>query len=345
MDFEKAAKLVTAAPIKPEVILEIEDVTDRIFNARPTRVAIPGGKSRPVYIVEIDGRPYVIAKRSDKHDAKVEAAVLKGLTQSKLVPGYIGTHGRWIVQEFIPGKRLPVLIDEAADETERKALAELGLNSLLQVQEAADAARLRRSVPRLGVVSGWIDGRISKVDRISNTLNIDMPLLNRTLIKQIYDVSQTDFIKWDARPGNALVHDGHVKWFDWEDCGRRNRIDDLVCFLADEWMALSPETENELIDTFLPAFSRSQDPTASARYFYVAGCLQILFRLGLAINYYDRDGEWWDRAYCLQGDKVGVTPQELSRLTHRLGRWSQKVDVLMPLVAWATDIRMSLKIK
>ncbi|MGJ8560296.1 MAG: hypothetical protein ACSHX3_08680 [Litorimonas sp.] len=345
MDHNIKSKPVVSGAIKPERIEEIEQVTDRIFGARPTRVAIPGGKSRPVYIIEIEGRPYVVAKRSNKYDAKVEAAVLKGLTTSDLVPGFIGKHGRWIAQEFIPGKRLPVLIDEAKNEVERKTLAELGIKSLLAIQHAADAARLRRSVPRLGVVKGWVEGRIHKVDEISEALAINPPSLNRTAIAQIYDVSQTDFVKWDARPGNALVDGPNVRWFDWEDCGRRNRIDDLVCFMADEWTNLDADTEDALIKDYLPSFSRALGAEWSERYFYVAGCLQILYRLSLATNYYHRDGEWWDRKYCLDGDKVGVTAQEVGRLTRRLERWSQRVEIMLPFCSWAQQVRSELNIK
>lgn len=345
MDHNIKSKPIVSGVMKPERIEEIEQVTDRIFGARPTRVAIPGGKSRPVYIIEIEGRPYVVAKRGNKYDAKVEAAVLKGLTASELVPGFIGKHGRWIAQEFIPGKRLPVLIDEAKNEEDRKSLTELGLKSLLAVQHAADAARLRRSVPRLGIVKGWVEGRIQKVDEISEALTIDTPPLNRTAIAQIYDVSQTDFIKWDARPGNALVDGSNVRWFDWEDCGRRNRIDDLVCFMADEWTNLETDTEDALIKDFLPLFRRAQGAEWSQNYFYVAGCLQILYRLSLATNYFHRDGKWWDREYCLHGDKVGVTSQEVGRLTHRLARWSQRVEIMSPLGSWAQQVRSELKIE
>lgn len=330
--------------IKPERVAEIEAITRKVFDIPPTRVALPGGTSRPVYIIDMAGKPYVIAKRDNKYDAKVEAIVLKALSPSGHVPEFIARQGKWIIQEFIDGTRLPIIIDEEADMSTRVKYVSQGLDSLLDIQDIARRLRLEQKVPRLGVVEKWIPRRIGAVDEISSMLNINGPDLQRRAIGNIYNYKQTDFVKWDSRPGNALRKDNKTIWFDWEDCGRRCRLDDLVCYLSDEWTNISAEAEGSLIEKYLPLFWRDSSDERATHYFYVAGCLQILFRLRLAVRYYDRDSKWWDRDYCLAGDKVGVTPGEVLRLCERLMRWSRQDEILHPFGPWAREVLSVLQI-
>jgi len=284
---------------------EIESLTRRIFDTTPTRVAFPGGKSRSVFMAEIDGKTYAFAKRGNKYDAKVESIVLKALSPSGLVPAFIARNGKWVVQQCLFGKRLPILLDENENSTERTLMVAQALDGLVEIQRLAHQARLQTKVPRLGVVDNWIENRIGYVDKISGLLDINAPQLNRKAIKIMFDVRQSDFVKWDARPGNALVEDGHYRWFDWEDCGKRCSMDDLVCLLSDEWTNVESKDEAKL-------------------------------------EYRTRDGKWWDRDQCLKGDKVGVTAREVTRLCDRMIDWSQNLEMLKPYADWATDVKRVL---
>lgn len=323
---------------------EIENLTRRIFDTVPTRIAFPGGKSRSVFIAEIKGETYAFAKRGNKFDAKVESSVLKALSPSGLVPAFIARNGKWVVQQCLFGKRLPILIDEQSDLSERVTMVSDALESLYQIQQIAHRARLQSKVPRLGVVDGWIDHRIGAVDKISKLLHISPPILQRKAIKNIFDVRQTDFVKWDARPGNALVENGQYRWFDWEDCGKRCALDDLVCFISDEWTNIDAKSEVVILNEFIPKFGKRMPADKALQYFFVAGCLQLSFRLKLAVEYRTRDNKWWDREHCLKGDKVGVTASEVTRLCDRMINWAENLEILKPYADWAETVKKSLNL-
>ena len=49
------------------------------------------------------------------------------------------------------------------------------------------------------------------------------PELDEPSLIALLRVKTPAFIKWDARPGNAIVNkNGTITWFDWEHCGCRS---------------------------------------------------------------------------------------------------------------------------
>ena len=323
---------------------EIEKLTRKVFGQSPDRVAFPGGTHRTAFIADIGGKMYVLAKRGNKHDARLEAIVLKTLAKTGHTPEFIALQGRWLVQQCIPGPRLPVVLDQVENMEEREKLLSDALHSLVVLHNAAHEERLQHRVPKIGVVKNWLDNRIRETDTVSDLLGIAKPELNRSAIADALKASHKDFVKWDARPGNALVHNDVHYWFDWEDCGRGRALDDLTCVLSDEWSLIDAAGEDRLIEKFLSAFRRDYSEDEAYRYLMISGLVQISFRLRLAIKYKLEDNNWWSRSKCLAGDKVGVTPQEVGRLCERGTRWAKRVGLLLPYVDWIDQVSERLEL-
>ena len=339
----KASKK-TINVIEDERIDEVEALTQRVFGQKPTRVAFPGGTHRSAFIADIGGDLFVLAKRENEEDAQLEAIVLKCLSKTGHVPEFVARQERWLVQQCVPGQRLPILLDEAEQGAPRQTLMGDALEALAVIHEAAHDDGLQHRMPRVGIRPGWIDDRIGEMHLTSKILEIGEAKIDQAAIHKMLDVKHRDFIKWDARPGNALVHEGRHYWFDWEDCGRRNALDDLACLFCDEWSMITAHAEDALIDRFLPRFARSMPADLAYDYLMVAGLVQTTYRLRLAVKYRQRDGEWWSRSKCLKGDKVGVTAQEVGLLCNRGVRWAGRHDLLKPYVEWLQRVVNALDI-
>ena len=325
---------ISADEIEDERIREVEALTQKVFGQKPKRVAFPGGTHRAAFIADIGGDLFVLAKRESVEDAQLEAIVLKCLSKTGHVPEFVARQERWLVQQCVPGQRLPILLDEAEPGAPRQAMLGDALEALAIIHDAALDEGLQHRVPRVGIRPGWIDDRIEEMHLTSKILEIGEAKIDQPAIKKILDVKHRDFIKWDARPGNALVYEGRHYWFDWEDCGRRNALDDLACLFCDEWSMITAQAEDALIDRFLPRFARSMSLDRAHDYLMVAGLVQTTHRLRLAVKYHHQDHRWWSRSKCLQGDKVGVTAQEVGRLCERGTRWAVRHELLSSYVEW-----------
>ena len=323
---------------------QVAELSDKVFGRPPKRVAFPGGQSRSAFIADMGDAPYVFAKREDKDDAQLEGIVLRTLGDSRYVPKLKAVVENWVVQEFIPGGRLPMVLEAEADYSERERLVAGALESLIHIHETAHAKNLHHRVPKVGTVDKWLWNRTGAAKRISKALDIAPPELDREKLVERMDVKRDEFVKWDARPGNAMVTREGVLWFDWEDCGRSKALDDLAFVLCDEWMDVGVDGEWRLIDTYFPFFNRSLSPHQGRHYLRLFGVTHMVLRLRMAQKLYSRDDEWWDRDYCLKGDKIGVTPTEMARLVNRAKRWSDGVDELKPLPAWLDSLAGRLKL-
>ncbi len=341
---KKSGKSDASEVLSRDRTTEIEELTQKIFGTKPDRVAFPGGKHRSAFVADVKGALYVLAKRDNEQDAQFEAIVLNALSPTGYVPEFVAREGRWLVQQCIPGQRLPVLLDGVSGDATRKTMLASALDALVAIRNEAHSVGLQHRMPRLGVTPGWIDDRINEAHVISGLLEIRPPDLDVEKMRKVLTVKHQDFIKWDARPGNALVHEGRMIWFDWEDCGRRFALDDLVCLLFDEWSTVSSTAEAELVENYLDSFRGHMPQEKAFHYLAVAGLVQTGYRLRLAIKYRQRDGDWWDRKKCLMGDKVGVTPQEVGRLCERGLRWSGETEILAPYKDWIHRLCESLEI-
>ncbi len=327
---------------------DVVALSEHVFGRTPERVAFPGGKSRSAFVADMGDALYVFARRKTTGDARLESTVLRCLGKTGHTPRLKARFDEWVVQEFLPGQRLPVVLDEMTSMEERGELVSKALESLLHVQKTAMAVGLQDRLPEIGVADDWVWNRTGAAKRMSKQMGIAAPKLNREWLTNKLTPKRTEFIKWDARPGNAMVDgamvDGamvdreKVVWFDWEACGRGCGLDDLAVVLCDEWTCLDAATEKKLEERFLPLFNRTKSPEEAREYFRLFGVTHTVIRLRMALKLRLRDGKWWSRSKCLAGDKIGVTPTETARLVERGKRLAEDVPQLRPYVNWFNEV-------
>jgi hypothetical protein len=77
----------------------------------------------------------------------------------------------------------------------------------------------------------WREERLNSLEVIAKLSGLSTPEVDRQKTFKVLEIKPLSHIKWDARAGNAIFrNDRGTCWFDWEHCGRRAGIDDLVWF-------------------------------------------------------------------------------------------------------------------
>ena len=170
--------------------------------------------------------------------------------------------------------------------------------------------------------------------RLGAHLAMPPPVFGEEAVLALLRVSSPRFIKWDARPGNAVAReDGTVGWFDWEHCGARAWLDDAAWLLGDEYADATKAAEGRLLARHLGAFADGRGADEAAAYLAAFGTFHMCVRLGLILKYKER-GEWWDAAYCLERDKIGVTQAQALLTARRAARWAGRAEPVRPLAPW-----------
>ncbi|MDA1100096.1 MAG: phosphotransferase [Proteobacteria bacterium] len=328
----------TGGLVRGERFDRLSEVFQALTGRRAARILFPGGKGRKSAVVVTDeDAMFVITRRRHAGRAELETEVLRELKQQGApVPAIIARDGKWIVQEHLGEVRLSEAID-AASPAARRVLLRAATESLIALHQAGRRAGLERRVILIGKNPSWLETLVDMPLRIGEYLAMPTPALPREAVMARLVVEKPAFIKWDARPGNAAVRpDGTVAWFDWEHCGCRAPLDDLGWLLGDEWSPDDPLGEGDLLEIYLADFAGDK-PAAARDYLMTFGTLHMCVRLSLILSRKD-DGDWWDRGYCLVGDKIGVTLQEATKVAGRAGRWSAASSLLAPLSPWFKDI-------
>lgn len=324
--------------------LEIEMLCDLVFGKNPERVAFPGGKKRAAFIADMGDKAYVLAKRDDAGAAAIEGIVMKSLATTGFAPRMVAVKDCWVVQEFVDGERLPIVLDRTAAENDKVELLRKALTSLALLHEHAHATNLKYRVPKIDPDEDWSQGTTHCPADISEMIGLAPPEFHGDRLERQFKDKNDDFIKGDARPGNAIVNDDRIVWFDWEGCGTRNSIDDLVYLVADEWTSISAQSEQTLITEHLPSFARGRSIDHAYQYAMAYGVFHICSRLKRAIRYRRRDGQWCDRERSLLTDKIGVTEREVARMCDRAARWSREVPELATFPSWFEKVMQRLEV-
>ncbi len=309
--------------------------TETLLETQVVGVEYPGGKSRESYrLLLADGLSVIATRRSSLQLARREVCTLNALNlHDAPVPRLLGTnHSQILIQEELIGQRLSEALKNA-DAERYGELIDSALTSLVAIHEAGSAEQLECMVDALGEEDSWIHGLLRRPEVIGEYLDTPSPALDKVALTALLRIRQPRFIKWDARPGNALVTDaGIVKWFDWEHAGKRNRLDDMAWVMGDEYLPDHPEAERSLIDKFLPLFGDGVDATVADNYLMAYGSFHMVVRIGLILKYMT-DG-WWDIDKCIREDKVGVSLDCATRLCQRGARWSAQCELTAPLSDW-----------
>ncbi len=306
-----------------------------LLRTRIERTEFPGGKSRTACrLILEDGRVVIGTRRESPRLAALEARVLKELAaRGAPVPKVLAFNGLILIQEDLGERRLSQAID-GAQSTEVQQLLSEALNGLARIHRVAEAAGLDQNLPSIGRDQSWLQGLLNQPAVISNEVDLPIPELDRDALLQRIRIREPRLIKWDARCGNAILQDcGAIAWFDWEHCGRRNRLDDLIWLLGDEFTPNLPDVEEDLLQVYLPVFADDLSIDEARSYVATFGTFHTCVRLELMLENKD-GGDWWDWEYCLARDKVGVTLEAAHRLCARGARWAAWSPLTEPLVPW-----------
>lgn len=313
---------------------------ERLLQTQISCLQYPGGKSRDsIRLVLKKGEAVIASKRSDKFRAGLEGKVLGTLApMGASVPRLLAyDRNDLLIQEEIIGERLALALNQQ-DEARVELLLDSALANLANAQQSGSKAGFDQDLPLLGATEHWLAGLIERPAIIGKHLNIPAPPLNKSELFKLLEIRKPRFVKWDARPGNAMVTSNDVvMWFDWEHCGLRNRMDDVAWLLADEFVPNYPLVEERLLEKHLTNFADDLNVDEARHYLMAFGVFHSTVRLGLVLKH-KRDKDWWDYNYCLQGDKVGVTIQTALRICARAARWSRQTPYTEALGPWFETI-------
>jgi hypothetical protein len=229
------------------------------------------------------------------------------------------------------------MADAGRDDVERALDAALA--ALARCHEAGRAAGLGKGAATLGAATDWRATFATMPGRIGDATGVAPPAIDSARLADGVLPRTVAFVKWDARPGNAIVRDtGRVAWFDWEHAGVRSPLDDVAWLLGDEYVGDLPGIEHALLARHLAAFAGDLDDDAARDYLMTVLCLHACVRLALILSYRLRDGRWWDRRQTIREDRVGVDIGYALTLCAKAGRWARETRLTRPLSPWFADV-------
>lgn len=309
---------------------------ENLLGKKAVNKEYPGGRSRDSFRLFLQGGHSVIAtKRSRTFRAEREVQILQKLApQGAPVPLLLAHDGRrLLIQQEVNGRRLSEAINDA-ETTNLHQLLDTALSNLARIHQLGSEAGFDKSIPQLGTSLNWIVGLLDRPAIVGRYFDISAPRPQLPQLESLLSVQKPRFIKWDARPGNAMVTaNDDVFWIDWEHCCARNRIDDLVWLLGDEFVPNLPKIESQLLTQRLPDFADHFSIDQATEYFYAYGVFHSTVRLGLILKYKER-GDWWDREYCLENDKIGITLDNALTTCSRASRWASQTPYTKALSPW-----------
>lgn len=328
---------------KPLDSVEVDRICRSLLGAGLEHLSFPGGRSRKTVVAStVDGKTYAITKRPKPNRAALEVAVMRALNARQApVPNVVASSEGWLVQSYIGSRRLSEVLDSANLE-ELNSWLRLAMDSLVEIHTAGREAGLNHKVARIGVNQGWLEQLMTLPERIGELVQLPAPQFDKNKLAAQLSIPNPAFIKWDARPGNAMVSDqGKILWIDWEHCGARDPLDDLCWMLGDEWTPYNLEMEEQLLQEYLPLFSGERSSQEACDYLRSFGSLHMCVRLLLILSR-KGEGEWWNRQKSLAGDKIGVTADSAERLCRRAAHWSALSPMLAPLSSWFVNVQATI---
>lgn len=168
-------------------------------------------------------------------------------------------------------------------------------------------------MPNIGVNAGWIENLLSAPIRVGDRLSSPAPRLDIVGLGELLLSPNQTFIKWDTRPANAAIADtSSVAWFDWQNCGRRNPLDDIAWLLADEHIPDQPEFEANLIVRYLEKIAGGDYRSDPVVFLMAFGALHMCVRLHVMLT--TRENALW-RQHMLgwPDDRTDISMQAITR--------------------------------
>ena len=271
-------------------------------------------------------------RRRHARYAKHEAAALTTLSRlGAPVPKLLAGAGEWLIQQDVGRIRLTQKL-QGASQSEGIALLDSAIDALWRCQDAGAKAALGAGLKNLGGYGPLLETPA----KLGKILKAPPPILAAERILPLIRAPERVFIKWDARPANAIVaENGAIFWIDWEEWGVRCRLDDLVWLVCDEWVPFWPEAEDALIARQIRSRAAPFPPETCGAATYVAafGTLHLLLRLNVILKTKGAAG-WWNEEDCHAHELLGVTRNCALRLLSRAAHWASQVPEFERLAAW-----------
>lgn len=308
---------------------ELDDFCRSTWGQIPDAVEKPGGPRRKTVVVRIGEDCFVVSKRNSSSRARLEAAALDSFSGTGQVPRLVLQDKEWVVQERIVGERLSLRM-EMAEADGRRNLMIAASRGLISLQQAGTATALLEIAPRIGARPGWFEDFARLPTHLADRMGIVIDDYDGSLIAPSLQGETRVFVKWDARPGNALVtKNDKLVWFDWEHCGTGSPEDDLVWFFADEATPTDEPATRVAIAYAADVFGLEH--TKLETRFLRKAVLHSIQRLLLIL---DRkgNGSWWSVREIMERDHVGVTPAHVRRLCVRATAWTRLLPEMQPLI-------------
>jgi hypothetical protein len=312
----------------------------RLMGMAPTTWDAPGGTHRRSLRASLETGSVIVTRRRHANRAALEVGVLRALAAyGAPVPRVIAAEDGWLIQEDLGEIRLSAALAGPG----AAAWLEKAVESLTAIHEAGRRAGLANRVMRIGAAPHWLrKNLLDAPTKVGHLVGRPPPQLDMARLSTLLSVFVPSFIKWDARPGNAIARrDGGVAWFDWEHCGVRCALDDLVWLLADEYIALTPAMEAAIVERHADTIGGGAVENPQ-RYVHLFGTFHICIRLGLILAH-KGDGPWWDPALCLERDKICVTQEAALRLCSRGAGWAIRSSETASLAPWFDRIGDALR--
>ncbi len=298
----------------------------------------PGRRRQPTFRAQLPDRSVIVSRRDDRRRAELEVGVLTELgDHGAPIPRVLAYDGEWLIQEDLGRRRLSqALVGDSPENAER--WLDKALESLVRVHDSAHSSGLRRRVGRIGDRPGWLANLLRAPEWLGAKLAFPAPRLPIDEIAELLRSDYGNFIKWDARPGNAIAkNDGEVAWFDWEHCGCREPLDDMAWLLGDDYTPDIPDMEDRLIARHLDAIAGPGSKDAPYEYLMAFGALHMCIRLNLILAN-KKGGSWLAIEKCLEHDEIGVALECVCALSRRAARWASRVALTEPLTSWLDSL-------
>ena len=321
---------------------EVRSACVDILGSQPDSITFPGGTSRESVRVKIADHSLIVTHRKNLQRAKLEAGVLRILNQKNApVPHLIAHRRNFIFQQDVGSSRLTQAMI-ASEERELRSLLASALSGLQSIHQIGRESKPLRSTVILGNKPQWLDTFVRTAERLGAQVEQPAPTLQYDKLSTLLEIEKPTFIKWDARPGNAIVRENRkVIWIDWEHSGQRHPLDDVAWLLCDEYTPHIEDMETELLAKVYDSFGGDLSKAQAQEYLRVYGTLHSCIRLAMILRYHAKAG-WREFDQCLELDTPGVVRELAIRVGKRAASWSRQSELTESLSPWLEDISATL---
>ena len=298
----------------------IAELAEAHFGEPVEAISAPGGRQRDSVRLHFLDRTVIASHRRSDARRLREQQLLEALSaHGAPVPEYLGSHEGLIFQSDAgPDRLTSALADTPADT------AFAAMRALEALRGAAERAGLTKTLAPAGLDPSWLRRFAKAPLRLSERLGVDAPTYRPGVLIRALSTKERRFIKWDARPGNGALSARGVIWFDWEQSGLREGVEDIAILVADEFWPLSPDTSLEIareagarVTPMLPRYATFQAAT----------------RLSLIASQKAEEG-WVSLDAAIHYDFIGAHPDLVTRLAEHGANWAAKDDATAPIAPW-----------